>query len=169
MTPSFGRQLHVWDCERQVSFVDADVLIIDTSEPRNLPPGDSPSAALDTPATLYTLSTAYRRPAVPDTEGDCMTDTPSAASGAHPTWGPLRFAESPGTYVAVAVLLLAAMVALLWVPSYVHLTPTFIGIPFFYWYSILWLLINAACQFAAYRLLVSAKRRARLAGGEAAA
>ncbi len=98
-----------------------------------------------------------------------MTDTPSAASGAHPTWGPLRFAESPGTYVVVAVLLLAAMVALLWVPSYAHLTPTFIGIPFFYWYSMLWLLINAVCQFVAYRVLVTRTRRARGLGRGAAA
>ena len=74
--------------------------------------------------------------------------------------GPLRFAEAPGIYVVTAVLLLAAMVALLWVPSYAHLTPALAGFPFFYWYSILWLVLNAILQFAAYRLLVVRRSRA---------
>lgn len=70
-------------------------------------------------------------------------------------------AARPGmvAYGVSAVLLLAAFVALLWVPSYAHLTPTLGGIPFFYWYSLLWLVINAACQAMAYQLLVSGPRR----------
>jgi uncharacterized RDD family membrane protein YckC len=71
----------------------------------------------------------------------------------------LRFSEAPAAYVISAVLLGAAFVALLWVPSYAHLTPDFEGIPFFYWYSLLWLVINAACQGIAYWLLVAAPRR----------
>jgi hypothetical protein len=73
--------------------------------------------------------------------------------------GPLRVREAPVAYVISAVLLLSAFVALLWVPSYAHLTPTLGGIPFFYWYSLLWLVINAACQAIAYQLLVAAPRR----------
>lgn len=76
---------------------------------------------------------------------------------------PPKVADAPVSYAVSAVLLLAAFVALLWVPSYTHLTPTLGGIPFFYWYSMLWLLINSACQFVAYRLLVSAPRRRALA------
>ena len=72
---------------------------------------------------------------------------------------PPRVAEAPAAYVISAVLLGAAFVALLWVPSYAHLTPTLGGIPFFYWYSMLWLVINAACQWIAYTLLVTAPRR----------
>jgi hypothetical protein len=64
--------------------------------------------------------------------------------------------------VVSAVLLASAFVALLWVPSYAHLTPTLGGIPFFYWYSLLWLVINAACQAVAYQLLVAAPRRRRV-------
>ena len=79
--------------------------------------------------------------------------------------GTLRFAESPGVYVVTAVMLAAALVALLWVPSYAHVTPELAGIPFFYWYSILWLVINATLQFAAYQLLVS--RRQKSGRGEA--
>jgi hypothetical protein len=75
--------------------------------------------------------------------------------------GVMRFRQAPGTYVVVAVLLLAAMVALLWVPSYAKVTPTLGGFPFFYWYSLLWLLINAVCQFAAYQLFVVLPRRRR--------
>ena len=65
-------------------------------------------------------------------------------------------------YVVSAILLGAAFVALLWVPSYSHLTPAVGGIPFFYWYSILWLVINACCQGIAYELLFAAPRRRRL-------
>jgi hypothetical protein len=85
-----------------------------------------------------------------------MSDSIGGGRGAPP-----RFADAPGTYVAAALLLLAAMVALLWVPSYAHISPTLWGIPFFYWYSILWLLINAICQVAAYQLLVARRRGAR--------
>ncbi|MDQ6837363.1 MAG: DUF3311 domain-containing protein [Actinomycetota bacterium] len=73
--------------------------------------------------------------------------------------GPLRFQQAPGTYVLVACMLAAAMVALLWVPSYAKATPTLAGFPFFYWYSLLWLLLNAALQFGAYRLFVVRPRR----------
>ncbi|HWG73659.1 MAG TPA: DUF3311 domain-containing protein [Acidimicrobiales bacterium] len=86
-----------------------------------------------------------------------MNSETGHAPGGHPA--PLRFAESPGVYVVTAVMLAAALVALLWVPSYAHVTPELAGIPFFYWYSILWLLINAILQFAAYQLLVSRRRR----------
>ncbi|MGI8491862.1 MAG: DUF3311 domain-containing protein, partial [Acidimicrobiales bacterium] len=67
---------------------------------------------------------------------------------------PLRFSEAPAIYVATAIMLAAAMVALLWVPSYAKLDPTLGGVPFFYWYSIAWLLANAALQIGAYQLLV---------------
>jgi hypothetical protein len=76
----------------------------------------------------------------------------------------LRFSEAPVAYIVSAVLLGAAFVALLWVPSYAHLTPDFEGIPFFYWYSLLWLVINAGCQGIAYWLLVAAPRRRRRSG-----
>lgn len=65
-------------------------------------------------------------------------------------------------FVVSAALLASAFVALLWVASYAHLTPTLGGIPFFYWYSLLWLVINAACQAIAYQLLVAGPRRRRL-------
>lgn len=60
-----------------------------------------------------------------------------------------------------SVLLLATFVALLWVPSYAHITPTLGGVPFFYWYSVLWLVINAICQIIAYKLIVGRERPIR--------
>ena len=74
---------------------------------------------------------------------------------------PPRLRQAPLTYLVTAVLLLSAFVGLLWVPSYAHLTPTLGGIPFFYWYSLLWLVVNAACQALAYELLVVVPRRRR--------
>lgn len=71
----------------------------------------------------------------------------------------LRPAESPASYAAAAVLLASALVALLWVSSYATKTPTLGGVPFFYWYSMLWVLLNALFQAVAYLLLV--RRRTR--------
>ena len=89
-------------------------------------------------------------------------DMPEASDAVPAQQGaPPRVAEAPLTYVVTAVLLLAAFVGLLWVPSYARLTPSLGGIPFFYWYSLLWLVINAACQAIAYQLLVAGPRRRR--------
>jgi hypothetical protein len=65
----------------------------------------------------------------------------------------------PAAYIVSAILLGSAFVALLWVPSYAKLTPGLGGIPFFYWYSMLWLVLNALCQAAAYQLIVRRPRR----------
>lgn len=73
-----------------------------------------------------------------------------------------RFSDAPLPYIVSAGLLGSAFVALLWVPSYAHLTPTLGGIPFFYWYSLLWLVINSGCQLVAYQLLVAGPRRRRI-------
>lgn len=75
---------------------------------------------------------------------------------------PRRFSDAPLPYIVSALLLASAFVALLWVPSYAHLTPTVAGIPFFYWYSLLWLVINSGCQLVAYQLLVAGPRRRRI-------
>lgn len=89
-----------------------------------------------------------------------MADPAVAGVSVHPG-APPPPAQAPARYVITAILLLAAFVGLLWVPSYAHLTPSLGGIPFFYWYSMLWLVINAVCQAAAYGLLVVLPRRKR--------
>lgn len=52
----------------------------------------------------------------------------------------------------IAVCLLAPFVAMLWVGSYAKPDPAFIGIPFFYWYQMLWVLISTVLTMTAYKL-----------------
>ncbi|MYQ65217.1 DUF3311 domain-containing protein [Streptomyces sp. SID4950] len=54
--------------------------------------------------------------------------------------------------VVIAVCLVAPFVAMLWVGSYAKTDPAFIGIPFFYWYQMAWVLISTALTMTAYRL-----------------
>ena len=54
--------------------------------------------------------------------------------------------------VVIAVCLIAPFVAMLWVGSYAKVDPAFIGIPFFYWYQMLWVLISTALTMIAYKL-----------------
>ena len=70
------------------------------------------------------------------------------------------------TRVACALLLLAPLVALLWVNSYARTSPSFIGIPFFYWYQLLWVIVSALLTGAAYLLIRREEtRRGRVARG----
>jgi Protein of unknown function (DUF3311) len=41
------------------------------------------------------------------------------------------------------LLLLAQFIFLLWVPSYNSVEPSWVGVPFFYWYQLLWVFISA--------------------------
>ncbi|MER6204440.1 MULTISPECIES: DUF3311 domain-containing protein [unclassified Streptomyces] len=54
--------------------------------------------------------------------------------------------------VVIALCLVAPFVALLWVGSYTKVDPTFIGVPFFYWYQMLWVLISTVLTMTAYKL-----------------
>jgi hypothetical protein len=47
-------------------------------------------------------------------------------------------------------LLLIPFVAVLWVPFYNSVEPSLGGIPFFYWYQLLWVLISSALIFFIY-------------------
>jgi hypothetical protein len=48
------------------------------------------------------------------------------------------------------LLLLVFCVFVLWVPLYNRVDPTFIGIPFFYWFQLLLVLIGAALTAIVY-------------------
>ncbi|MGW2342765.1 DUF3311 domain-containing protein [Streptomyces sp. NPDC001661] len=54
--------------------------------------------------------------------------------------------------VIIALCLVAPFVAMLWVSSYAKVEPTLIGIPFFYWYQMLWVLVSTALTMIAYKL-----------------
>jgi membrane protein implicated in regulation of membrane protease activity len=71
--------------------------------------------------------------------------------------------------VICAVLLVAPFVALLWVSSYARLTPAFIGIPFFYWYQLLWVIVSALLTGVAYVLFTREEKRRKALTAEAGA
>jgi hypothetical protein len=48
-------------------------------------------------------------------------------------------------------LLLVPLVGVLIPPIYNHETPTFIGIPFFYWYQLAWVPISVTITWIVYR------------------
>lgn len=73
---------------------------------------------------------------------------------------PRRVPVVTAARIGAAVCLILPLVAMVWVNSYARLTPTLIGIPFFYWYQISWVLITCALTAIAY-VLVRRDERAR--------
>ncbi|WP_328494050.1 DUF3311 domain-containing protein [Streptomyces sp. NBC_00414] len=71
-------------------------------------------------------------------------DAPRAPEENPPVVTPVR--------VVIALCLIAPFVAMLWVGSYAKVDPTFIGIPFFYWYQMLWVLISTSLTMTAFTL-----------------
>jgi hypothetical protein len=64
------------------------------------------------------------------------------------------------------LLFLIPLVAMLWVPSYNRLAPEFAGIPFFYWYQLLWILVGAAIVALVYTFEIKLGRARKKDGGE---
>jgi hypothetical protein len=50
------------------------------------------------------------------------------------------------------LLLLLPFIAMLWVASYNAVEPSIAGVPFFYWYQLLWVLLGAAIVAFVYML-----------------
>ncbi|MGW1543155.1 DUF3311 domain-containing protein [Streptomyces sp. NPDC002309] len=70
--------------------------------------------------------------------------------------------------VVIALCLITPFVAMLWVGSYAKTDPTFIGIPFFYWYQMAWVVISTALTMTAYWLWQRDQRARRTKGGAGA-
>lgn len=51
----------------------------------------------------------------------------------------------------VYLLLFPPYIALLWTGSYDRVEPAFLGIPFFYWYQLLWIPLGALLLYPIYR------------------
>ncbi|MEU3373995.1 DUF3311 domain-containing protein [Streptomyces sp. NPDC006660] len=68
--------------------------------------------------------------------------------------------------VVIALCLIAPLVAMVWVSSYAKIDPKLGGIPFFYWYQMLWVLISTALTMVAYKLWQH-DQRSRPAAGSA--
>ncbi|MEU2282773.1 DUF3311 domain-containing protein [Streptomyces sp. NPDC013178] len=86
-----------------------------------------------------------------------MSDAPEVTRG--PVVTPVR--------VVIALCLFAPFVAMLWVGSYAKVDPKFIGIPFFYWYQMAWVLISTALTMVAYKLWQRDQRAREAANGGA--
>lgn len=52
----------------------------------------------------------------------------------------------------VRLLLAPPFVALLWVGSYDTAAPALFGIPFFYWYQLVWIVVGAVLLYVIYRV-----------------
>jgi hypothetical protein len=64
------------------------------------------------------------------------------------------------------LLFLIPLIAMLWVPSYNRLEPALGGIPFFYWYQLLWILIGAVIVVVVYVLDTRIVRARKKDGGD---
>ncbi len=73
-----------------------------------------------------------------------MPEKPGAPEVRRPVVTPVR--------IVIGLCLFAPFVAMLWVGSYAKVDPTFIGIPFFYWYQMAWVVISTALTMIAYQL-----------------
>lgn len=58
--------------------------------------------------------------------------------------------KMPGRWRAIYLLLLVPYLALLWVPFYNRATPELLGIPFYYWYQMLWILLGVLTTLPVY-------------------
>jgi hypothetical protein len=63
--------------------------------------------------------------------------------------------------IIAGVLLAAAIVVPLLVPTYARDEPRLLGFPFFYWYQLVWVFICAALVSAAHRLVKQHEERKR--------
>ena len=76
-----------------------------------------------------------------------------------PTRGPAK----PLPYVAAGILLAVAILLPLMPQLYSFDKPRWGGMPFFYWYQLLWVPISAALSGSAYWLVTAEDRRRRAA------
>ncbi|MFJ5232693.1 DUF3311 domain-containing protein [Kitasatospora sp. NPDC088391] len=74
-----------------------------------------------------------------------MSSSHLPSAGAPPALSPAR--------VLAGLCLLVPIVAVLWVPSYGKTDPALGGMPFFYWYQLLWVPVSALFTGAAYLLI----------------
>jgi hypothetical protein len=63
--------------------------------------------------------------------------------------------------VIAGICLIVPFVAMLWVNSFARTSPEFIGIPFFYWYQLAWVLGSTALTALAYALIRREERARR--------
>lgn len=65
---------------------------------------------------------------------------------------------SAARVIVVTVLLIAPFVGTLWVGSYAREEPALIGLPFFYWYQLAWVILSTLCTGLAFVLTMRVER-----------
>jgi hypothetical protein len=63
--------------------------------------------------------------------------------------------------VIAGLCVAAPFIALVWVPSFASLSPRLWGVPFFYWYQMLWVPLAGVLTLIAYVLLRGEGRTSR--------
>ncbi|HET7649631.1 MAG TPA: DUF3311 domain-containing protein [Gammaproteobacteria bacterium] len=58
--------------------------------------------------------------------------------------------SSPFKRILWYVLLLIPFIGALWVPFYNRIDPALFGIPFFYWFQFVWIIVTAVITAGAY-------------------
>jgi hypothetical protein len=56
------------------------------------------------------------------------------------------------------LLFIIQLVAIIWPPFYNRVEPTFIGMPFFYWYQFLWVILGAILTAIVYFAVAHERR-----------
>ena len=51
----------------------------------------------------------------------------------------------------IYLFLVLPYIALHWVPFYKRIEPKLMGIPFFYWFQMVWIFLEVACLYPVYR------------------
>jgi hypothetical protein len=74
-----------------------------------------------------------------------------------PTRGPAK----AGPYLAAGILLAIAIIVPLIVPLYARAEPALWGMPFFYWYQMLWVFIDAFLVWVTFVIVRREDRRRR--------
>lgn len=85
-------------------------------------------------------------------KGETMTSLRDA-----PTRGPAK----PGPYIISGIFVALAIVLPLIVPIYARAEPALGGIPFFYWYQMLWVFIASGLLALAYLIMRKEEKRRR--------
>ncbi|WP_136610321.1 DUF3311 domain-containing protein [Sinomonas albida] len=98
-----------------------------------------------------------------DTPAPDQRPNPAAAEGGPTRDTPTRGPARPLPYVIAGILLAAAIVLPLMPSLYSFDQPRWGGMPFFYWYQLLWVPISAVLSSIAYWLTVTEDRRRRAA------
>ena len=80
-----------------------------------------------------------------------------------PTETPTRGPARPGPYVVAGILLALGIIVPLIVPIYARKDPELFGMPFFYWFQILEVILEAILLWIIYAIVIREDRRRRRA------